>query len=72
MKRVNFHLTDRQISALHTLSGSTGLSAAELIRRAVDTMLLQQQSALTPAVWSMGGRNSHGKAKTARKERLRV
>ena len=39
MKRVNFHLTDRQIKALQQESKRTGLSVAELIRRAVDALL---------------------------------
>jgi len=39
MKRVNFHLTDRQIKALQQESKRTGLSVAELIRRAVDAFL---------------------------------
>ena len=36
MKRVNYHLTENQIEKLKTLSRVTGLSVAELIRRAVD------------------------------------
>ena len=36
MIRVNYHLTDKQISKLRELSKDTGLSVAELIRRAVD------------------------------------
>ena len=39
MHRVNFHLTDRQRFALQKLSRATGLSVAELIRRAVDQYL---------------------------------
>jgi len=39
MIRVNFHLTDRQIAALRAMSRSTGLTVAELIRRAVDQYL---------------------------------
>ncbi|MFH0904921.1 MAG: ribbon-helix-helix protein, CopG family [Methanobacteriota archaeon] len=37
MKRVNYHLTAKQIEALKTESIETGLSVAELIRRAIDS-----------------------------------
>lgn len=36
MKRVNHHLTEKQIKKLKELSKKTGLSASELIRRALD------------------------------------
>ena len=36
MKRVNYHLTELQIKQLKKLSKQTGLSMAELIRRAID------------------------------------
>ena len=36
MKRVNYHLTEFQIKKLKELSKQTGLSTAELIRRAID------------------------------------
>lgn len=36
MIRVNYHLTARQIEELRRLSKETGLTVAELIRRAVD------------------------------------
>ncbi len=36
MHRVNFHLADSQIEKLRKLSEKTGLSVAELIRRAID------------------------------------
>jgi hypothetical protein len=39
MKRVNYHLTEEQIGRLQFLSGKTGLSVAEIIRRAVDEYL---------------------------------
>lgn len=39
MKRVDYHLTEKQIVALKTLSRETGLSVAEHIRRAVDGYL---------------------------------
>jgi hypothetical protein len=39
MKRVNYHLTESQIAALAAKSKKTGLSIAEIIRRAVDLYL---------------------------------
>lgn len=36
MKRVNYHLTEQQIEQLHNISQETGLTVAEIIRRAVD------------------------------------
>ena len=36
MIRVNYHLTVEQLKLLKTLSRETGLSVAELIRRAID------------------------------------
>lgn len=39
MIRVNYHLTERQLSRLKAEAERTGLSVAELIRRAVDAML---------------------------------
>ncbi len=39
MKRTNVHLTDGQLRTLKQLSKKTGLTVAELIRRAVDAML---------------------------------
>ncbi len=36
MKRVTFHLTAQQIVALRQHAQKTGLSVAELIRRAID------------------------------------
>jgi predicted DNA-binding protein len=39
MKRTNFHLSDPQKKKLEQLSKKTGLSVAELIRRAVDEYL---------------------------------
>ena len=41
--RVNYHLTERQIIALKKLAKKTGLSVAELIRRAIDAFFLKQQ-----------------------------
>lgn len=43
MIRVNYHLTEEQISRLKALSEKTGLSVAELIRRAVDAYLEQDE-----------------------------
>ena len=43
MKRVNFHLTGKQISELKLLSKQNGLPVAELIRRAVDYFLKAQR-----------------------------
>jgi len=36
MKRINTHLTSEQIDRLRVISAATGLTVAELIRRAVD------------------------------------
>jgi predicted DNA-binding protein len=41
MKRVNYHLTDDQLRKLRQLSKSTGLSVAEIIRRAVDRFIIE-------------------------------
>ena len=39
MKRVQYHLTEKQVEELRALSSKTGLSVAEHIRRAVDGYL---------------------------------
>jgi len=39
MKRINHHLTEKQIKKLKTISKKSGLSASELIRRALDEYL---------------------------------
>jgi len=39
MKRINTHLTDRQIKLLEELAKKTGLKTAEHIRRAIDEYL---------------------------------
>jgi predicted DNA-binding protein len=39
MVRVNYHLTDAQVRRLKAESSRTGLSVAELIRRAIDAYL---------------------------------
>lgn len=43
MKRVNYHLTDIQIKQLRELAERTGLSVAELIRRAIDEYVKKQK-----------------------------
>ena len=39
MKRVQYHLTEKQLAWLRALSKKTGLSVADIIRRAVDAYL---------------------------------
>ncbi len=39
MKRVNYHLTENQLARLKSQAKTTGLSVAELIRRAIDHYL---------------------------------
>ena len=39
MIRVNYHLTQQQLDAHKSKSAKTGLTVAELIRRAVDALL---------------------------------
>jgi hypothetical protein len=39
MRKVNYHLTDRQIAALREAADESGLSVAELIRRAIDAYM---------------------------------
>lgn len=39
MKRINLHLTDKQIAALKLRAKETGMTAAEHVRRAVDAYL---------------------------------
>ena len=43
MQRVNFHLTERQLTALRDLAKRTGITVAELIRRAVDALLKKEK-----------------------------
>jgi predicted DNA binding CopG/RHH family protein len=43
MKRVNYHLTEKQIESFKKLSKETGLSVAELIRRAIDDYLRRER-----------------------------
>lgn len=43
MKRISYHLTDAQIKRLKELSEQTGLSVAELIRRAIDEYVKKQK-----------------------------
>ena len=39
MKRISYHLTEKQIISLKVLSKHTGLAVADLIRRAIDAYL---------------------------------
>lgn len=39
MKRVTYHLTEKQIARLDALSDTTGLPVAEHVRRAIDEYL---------------------------------
>lgn len=66
MRRVNFHLTDRQIERLQQMSEDTGLSSAELIRRAIDGMIGEGQGAAPQVRWTTGGTNRHGQTKATR------
>jgi len=43
MKRVNYHLTELHIKKLKELSKQTGLTVAELIRRAIDEYLKERK-----------------------------
>lgn len=43
MKRVNYHLTNQQIEKLKDLANATGLTVAELIRRAIDKFIKGQK-----------------------------
>ena len=45
MKRTNIHLTVKQIQKLKTVSKESGLTVAELIRRAVDKFLRSIENA---------------------------
>ncbi len=43
MKRTNIYLSEPSVEKLQTLSEKTGLSVAELIRRAIDDFLKKQK-----------------------------
>ena len=43
MKRTNIYLTEPSVAQLQALSKETGLSVAELIRRAIDDFLKKQK-----------------------------
>jgi predicted DNA-binding protein len=43
MIRANYHLTEQQVERLKARSRETGLSVAELIRRAVDAYLAKSE-----------------------------
>lgn len=45
MKRRNMHFSDEQLVDLNNLSRITGLSVAELVRRAVDIFIRQESLA---------------------------
>ncbi len=45
MERINHHLTKVQLTSLRALSKQTGLTVAELIRRAVDAYLKREATA---------------------------
>jgi predicted DNA-binding protein len=45
MKRINYHLTDKQIEQLKAISKETGAPVAELIRRAIDAWLEGRKNA---------------------------
>lgn len=44
MKRMNIHLSQKQIDRLKKLSNEAGLPLAELVRRAVDEFLKKEQA----------------------------
>jgi predicted DNA-binding protein len=44
MIKVTYHLAEVQIARLRALSERTGLSVAELIRRAIDAFLLRSKT----------------------------
>ena len=43
MKRANIYLTEPSVAQLQAISEKTGLSVAELIRRAIDDFLEKQK-----------------------------
>ncbi len=43
LKRVNIHLSDRQVEQLKKLSRKLGISFAEIIRRLIDEFLEKQK-----------------------------
>ena len=50
MKRVTYHLTEQQIEKLRVHSQETGLSVAEIVRRAIDVYLESSDSRRFPSV----------------------
>lgn len=42
MIRVGYHITEKQLSELKVLSNESGLSVAELIRRAIDNYIYRR------------------------------
>jgi hypothetical protein len=68
MKRVNFHLTDDQIEWLRAESKRTGLSTAELIRRAVDVMRRREEGErIKERLLAAGLRSPHDSAAAVRR-----
>jgi hypothetical protein len=43
MRRINFHLSDPQFAVLQRLTQETGLTMAEILRRALDAYVQQWQ-----------------------------
>lgn len=43
MQKVNYYLTEQQIARLQKLAKKTGLTLSELIRRAIDAFLKQEE-----------------------------
>jgi len=43
MKKYNLYLSDQQLEALETLSTAKGISVSELVRRALDLFIEQQE-----------------------------
>ena len=52
MQRLSFYLSDQQISALKGVAGETGISLSEIIRRAIDAFIVEQNGDPKPPVAS--------------------
>ena len=72
MKRVNYHLTEEEIDRLQSLSGKTGLTVAEIIRRAVDEYLDKRKvpTTLQENLEKKGGMKEMMKPKEAKQPRV--
>jgi len=46
MKRINFHITENHLSALKEIKERTGVSGAEIIRRALDKFFFAERKVL--------------------------